>query len=127
MPIKRIADVPDTHIQQAANVRGAWENNYNIACWLRPLAATAFDTRLFLQYRDQENRLKEVVVDRAHVSLGSSALLSGQITIRAVGKITEMSVWIETSDKAPNYAIDELFVQSVTNSATQKQPKLISA
>lgn len=127
MTLKRIANVPESHIQQPATVRGNWENRYNVACWLRPLAASAFDAKLYLQFRDQENRDKQVAVDRAAVSLGRPALLSSQIQLNAVGKITEMSVWIEVSEGAPAYAIDELFVQSVAGTAQQKQPKLISA
>lgn len=127
MTVKRIANVPESHIQQPAHVRGNWENRYNVACWLRPLAAAPFDVKLLLQYRDQENRDKQILIDRAQVSLGQAALLSSQISVSAVGKITEMSVWVETSEGAPAYAIDELFVQVVAGSAAQKQPKLISA
>lgn len=128
MKEKFVAKVPESHIHHPPQLsaRMQWHSSYNVACWLRLQQPRPCRFSLTIKYMDQEGVTKSVTVDACNHELGASLLLSGLANIQAVGRITDMGVYIETSDNPPPYVVDELFVQSTEKTAA-KAPKLISA
>jgi hypothetical protein len=127
MKEKFIAKVPDAFIPHPnLSARTAWTTGFNVACWVRLQQQRPCRFNLVLRYVDQEGHTKQVIVDQCSTELGATLLLSSLVNIPAVGRIIDMGVYLETSDNAPPYVIDELFVQS-TDKAAAKAPKLISA
>lgn len=127
MKDKFIAKVPDSYIPHPQlSARTQWDCSFNVACWVRLLQPRHCKISLILQFVDQDSTCKKVIVDSASCELGSSALLSGLVTVHAVGKILDMSMHLEIPDNCPPYVVDELFVQS-TDKAAAKVPKLVAA
>ncbi len=126
MKDKFIAKVPDSYIPHPQlSARTQWECSFNAACWVRLLQARPSKISLVLKFIDQDNISKEVKVDTGASELGGSILLSGIVTVHAVGRINDMSMHLEVPDHCPAYVIDELFVQS-TDKAAAKVPKLVT-
>ncbi len=126
MKDKFIAKVPEAYIPHPQlSARTQWSCSFNAACWVRLLQARPCKISLVLKYIDQDNISKEIKVDTASSELGGSLLLSGVITLHAVGRIADMSMHLEVPDHCPQYVVDELFVQS-TDKAAAKVPKLVA-
>ncbi|MEZ5539737.1 MAG: hypothetical protein R3E63_07270 [Pseudomonadales bacterium] len=127
MKDKFIAKVPETYIPhpQTLSARTQWDCSFNAACWVRLLQPRPCKISLVLKYIDQDNISKEIKVDTASNELGGSMLLSGLVTVHAVGKIIDMGVYLEVPDQGPSYIVDELFVQSADKTAA-KMPKLVA-
>lgn len=126
MKDKFIAKVPDSYIPHPQlSARTQWECSFNAACWVRLLQGRHSKISLTIKFIDQDNITKEVKVDSGSGEFGGSVLLSGLVTIHAVGRIADMSVHLEVPDHCPPYVVDELFVQS-TDKAAAKVPKLVT-
>jgi hypothetical protein len=126
MKDKFIAKVPESYIphpQLAA--RTQWSCSFNVACWVRLQQPRPCKMNLVIRYVDQDSATKQVTADHGSSELGASILMSGLVTIPAMGRIIDMGVYLETSEHCPPYVIDELFVQS-TDKAAAKAPKLIA-
>jgi hypothetical protein len=126
MKDKFIAKVPESYIPHPQlSARTQWSCSFNVACWVRLQQPRPCKVSLIIKYVDSDSVTKQVTADQASNELGASILLSGLVTIPAVGRIIDMGVYLEASENCPPYVVDELFVQN-TDKAAAKTPKLIA-
>lgn len=126
MKDKFIAKVPESYIPHPnLSARTAWDCSFNIACWVRLQQPRPCKMSLVIKYVDQDNVTKQIMADHGSNELGASILMTGLVTMQAVGRIIDMGVYLESSENCPGYVVDELFVQS-TDKAAAKAPKLIA-
>lgn len=126
MKDKFIAKVPESYIPHPQlSARTQWNCSFNVACWVRLLQPRPCKMSLLIKYIDHDGATKQITADQGSNELGASILLSGLITIPAVGRIVDMGVYLETSENCPGFVVDELFVQSTDKTAV-KAPKLIA-
>lgn len=126
MKDKFIAKVPESYIPHPQlSARTLWNCNFNVACWVRLQQPRPCEMSLVIRYIDQDSIAKQITADHGSTDLGASILMSGVVTIPAVGRIIDMGVYLEVSENCPPYVVDELFVQS-TDKAAAKAPKLIA-
>lgn len=126
MKDKFIAKVPESYIPHPQlSARTAWNCSFNVACWVRLQQPRPCKMSLIIKYVDQDNVTKQVIADRGSNELGASILLSGLVTVPAIGRVIDMGVYLETSENCPPHVVDELFVQS-TDKTAAKAPKLIA-
>ena len=126
MKDKFIAKVPESYIPHPQlSARTQWSSSFNVACWVRLQQPRPCKMKLVVKYVDQDSETKQVIADQGSNEMGASILMSGLVTIPAVGKIIDMGVYLEIPENCPPYVVDELFVQS-TDKAAAKAPKLIA-
>ena len=128
MKEKFISKVPERlNIQPAVvSARTAWNARYNVALWFRLHQLCTGDARLVLKYMDQEGISRRVLVDQSSTDLTHQILLSGEVTLTAVGNVIDMSVYLEMPDNPPGYTVEELFVQG-SDRTHSVSAKLITA
>ena len=128
MKEKFVAKVPEHLILQpvVASNRTTWSGRYNVALWLRLHQLHAGNVNLVLKYMDHEGVTRRVMIDQSSMEFTNQILLSGEVNVPAVGRVIDMSVYLEMPEPTPGYTIDELYLQS--SDRTNKQSgKLISA
>lgn len=114
-----LAPVPASTYGQSGVASGQkWSADYNVACWVRGRAQFSSTVTLSIRYRDASGE-RQAVVDRVGCQQEMNLLLSGRVTLSAVGKIEEMSVWL-VSEPACELFVDELYLQRAGALATSK-------
>jgi hypothetical protein len=128
MKEKFIAKVPEHLILQpmVPSNRSLWSGHYNVALWLRLHQLCPGNAQLVLKYMDNEGITRRVAVDTASLEFTNQVLLSGEVNVPAVGRVIDMSVYIEMPDNPPGYTVDELYLQS-SDRTTKHSAKIISA
>lgn len=128
MKEKFIAKVPDHLILQpvVSSSRSTWSGRYNVALWLRVQQTQAGNVNLVLKYMDLEGVTRRVIVDQGTAEFTNSLLLSGEVTVPAVGQVIDMGVYVEAPECCGALTADELYLQS-SDRTTKHSGKLISA
>jgi len=118
-----LASVPKatfTSPDVTANMRKHnWFASFNVACWLRVGYAIQSPIRLKLLYRDSRG-WQQAVVDEGFINTSNRLLLSGRAHIRALGRILEMKVSAAGISSVMKVSAEELFVQKIQESRSQK-------
>lgn len=116
---RMLATVPaGTYNQAGLAASQKWIADYNVSCWVRGRAQFTSTVTLAVRYRDGGGE-HQVVVDRVGCQKESSLLLSGRISVPALGHIEEMTVWL-LSEPSCELFVDELYLQRVGAAAAAK-------
>ena len=87
-----------------------WSSSYDVATWLSTPHDIKKPVHLILEYVDHRGR-HQVIVDKGVTNVVGEIMLSGVVSIRAVGKISKMELYAKGPIASNRYEIDEVFVK----------------
>lgn len=101
-----------------------WENEFNVAGWLRFLGGTGAATLVVVHADEAGEHITEV--DHVHINGEGTSLMSGMVRIRFSGKVDQVRVDLQVEDSGQRFLVDELFIQR-RGSTLRREDKLISS
>ncbi|GAB1265440.1 hypothetical protein NBRC116493_27860 [Aurantivibrio infirmus] len=98
---------------------GRWKGHFNVAAWVRFPEGLVDSVHLMLTYRDEERR-KSYQLDRCLPNRQTLILLNGGANIDVVGKVSEMSLYLNGLPEDAVWMVDECRMEP-KQSASQEQ------
>lgn len=106
----------------AKKATGRWKGNFDVAAWVRFPEGLVDSVHLMLTYRDEERR-KSYQLDRCLPNRQTLILLNGGANIDVVGKVSEMSLYLNGLPEDAVWMLDECRMEPKQSVSQQRQAK----
>jgi len=106
----------------ASKATGRWKGHFDVAAWVRFPEGLVDSVHLMLTYRDEERR-KSYQLDRCLPNRQTLILLNGGVHIDVVGKVSEMSLYLNGLPEDAVWMLDECRMEPRQSMSQQQEVK----